>query len=188
MTLQLNIIVASTRPGRVGPVFGKWLYDFAKQDGTFRPELVDLADFNLPMYDEPQHPRMAQYENESTKAWSKSVASGDAYIFITPEYNGGPTPALINALNLVYNEWNYKPAAFMSYGFGTAGARASHLTKPILTALKLMPIPEGIMVPNFPASINEGGEFVPNEFNTQGATDTIKELYRWSDALKGLRS
>ena len=70
MTLKLNVIVTSTRPGRNGIKVGKWMADFAAKNSDFEVELVDLADFGLPLLDEPKHPAMQDYRHEHTKRWS----------------------------------------------------------------------------------------------------------------------
>ena len=122
MAPRLHVVLSSTRPGRVGATIARWFHGLAVEHGTFDPELVDLVDFNLPVYDEPRHPVLQRYEHEHTRRWAASVAAADAFVFVTPEYNYGPTPALLNALDYVYKEWNYKPAAFVSYG-GASGGR-----------------------------------------------------------------
>lgn len=185
---RLNIIIASTRPGRVGPVFAQWLHQFALEHGKFEPVLVDLADFNLPVYDEPNHPRMQNYQHEHTRRWSESVKSADAYVFVTPEYNFNPPPSLLNALQYVYNEWNYKPATFLSYAFVSGGLRAVQELKPLLTTLKVVPLVEQIAVPMYPQSLGEDGKFAPNEMHVQSATAALDELLRWTTALSGLRA
>jgi len=53
--------------------------------------LVDLADYHLPLLDEPVPPSMGQYTNEHTKRWAAKVAEFDGYVFVTPEYNHGPS-------------------------------------------------------------------------------------------------
>lgn len=103
---RLQIIIASTRPGRVGPTVAEWFYRFAEQHGGFEVELVDLAEADLPLLDEPAHPRLKQYSQEHTRAWSRKVDSADAFVIVTPEYNFGSPPALVNALNYLYQEWN----------------------------------------------------------------------------------
>ncbi|MBP0575805.1 NAD(P)H-dependent oxidoreductase, partial [Mycobacterium tuberculosis] len=77
----------------------------ALQHGGFDVALVDLADFNLPVYDKPHHPRLKRYEHDHTKRWSASVAAADAFVFVMPEYNFGPTPALTNAIDYLFHEW-----------------------------------------------------------------------------------
>ena len=84
MKLKLNVVTVSTRPTRVGPAITKWFVDFAKAESadTFDVENVDLAAFNLPVFDEPKHPRFGEYEHAHTKAWSASVAAADAFVFV----------------------------------------------------------------------------------------------------------
>jgi NAD(P)H-dependent FMN reductase len=187
VTLNLHIIIASTRPGRVGPTIASWFDDFAKAHGAFQTSLVDLATFKLPVYDEAKHPRLRDYQHEHTKAWSASVAAADAYVFVTPEYNFNPPPALTNALNYVYTEWNYKPAGVVSYGGLSAGLRSAQSLKQLLTALRIMPIPEGVGIPNFTQFISAEKMFTPNDLVTAGARLMLDELSNWARALKPMR-
>ena len=186
MRLRLHVVVASTRPGRVGPSVAAWFDGVARDEGSFDVHLVDLADFALPVYDEPRHPRMQQYEHEHTRRWSQSVAAADAFALVTPEYNFGPTPALLNALNYVYNEWTYKPAAFVSYGGVSGGIRAVQVTKLTLTTLKMVPIMEAVTIP-FVSEHVKGGRFEAKEIHAQSAAALLKELHRWAEALKPMR-
>lgn len=186
MPLRLNTVIASTRPGRIGPAVAGWFHELAQKDGAFDAHLVDLAEFDLPVYDEPRHPRLQQYEHDHTKRWGESVAAADAFVLVTPEYNFGPTPALLNALNYVYKEWNYKPAAFVSYGGASGGLRAVQTTKLTLTTLKMMPIMESVTVPMVSERIREG-QFDAADIHRQSAAALLKELHRWAEALKPLR-
>ena len=186
MPLILHTIVCSTRPGRVGLPVAQWFYEVARQHGGFDAKLVDLAAFNLPIYDEPKHPVLQQYEHEHTKRWSESVSAADAFVFVTPEYNYGPPPSLLNALNYVYKEWNYKPAAFVSYGGVSGGLRAVQIEKHTLTTLKMVPIVEAVTIPMVGQHMKEG-RFAAQEVHQTSATTMLTELARWAEALKPLR-
>jgi len=87
----LQIIIGSTRPGRVGPSVAEWITAAAAAHGHFAVEVVDLAEVNLPMFNEPRHPRLRQYEYQHTKDWSATISRADAFIFVIPEYNYGST-------------------------------------------------------------------------------------------------
>jgi len=187
VSLRLHTIIASTRPGRVGPAVAKWAHEAAVAHGGFDAHLVDLADFALPVYNEPNHPRLQKYEHGHTRSWAESVAAADAYVFVTPEYNFGPTPALLNALNYVYVEWGYKPAAFVSYGGVSGGMRAVQMTKLILTTLKVVPLLEGVVVPMVAQQIKDGA-FVANDLHAQSVSAMLNELQRWASALKPMRT
>ncbi|WP_114944778.1 NADPH-dependent FMN reductase [Microvirga calopogonii] len=188
MAPKLHTIIASTRPGRVGPGIAKWFNDFAAEHGKFDPVLVDLADFNLPVFDEPEHPRLRNYHHAHTKAWSESVASADAFVFVTPEYNYGPPPSLLNALNYLVAEWQYTPVGFVSYGGISGGLRSVQVTKQILATFKMMPIPEGVPMPMVFQHLDENGDLnAPDIYKTSAAT-MLDELFRWTEALKSLRA
>lgn len=186
MSLKLNVIVASTRPGRVGIHLGRWFHQFASEHGVFEPNLVDLEEIGLPVYDEPRHPAMQQYEHEHTKAWSRIVDSGDAVVIVTPEYNHTPPGSLINALDFVYKEWNYKPLGIVSYGGVSGGLRAAQVVRSMGATLKMMPIPEGVPVPGVSALI-EDGRFQSNELIDASATSMLDELAHWAKGLKAMR-
>lgn len=188
MPLKLQIIVCSTRPGRVGPTVARWFTEFAAQHAKFDVELIDLHDFNLPMYDEPLHPRLQKYENAHTKVWSESVSGADAYVFVTPEYNYCPPPSFSNALTYVYNEWNYKPCGFVSYGGLSGGMRAVQLEKQLVTTLKMMPMVEGVAIPMVATLIDDNKNFMPNELIDNAAQVMLDELYKWAVAFKPMRA
>ncbi|MGO4704862.1 NADPH-dependent FMN reductase [Microvirga sp. 2MCAF38] len=188
MSLKLHTIIASTRPGRVGPSVGKWFNEYAGEHGKFEPVLVDLADFNLPLFDEPEHPMRQNYKNSHTKAWAESVKSADAFVFVTPEYNYGPPPSLLNALNYLSLEWNYAPAGFVSYGGISGGLRAVQVEKQIVTTLKMMPIPEGVPMPMVFQNLDENGNLNPIDIYKTSAATMLDELYKWAEVLKPLRA
>jgi NAD(P)H-dependent FMN reductase len=187
MSSRLHTVICSTRPGRVGAPVAAWFHEVAREHGRFDAHLVDLAEFNLPIYDEPKHPRLQQYEHEHTRRWSVSVAAADAFVFVTPEYNYGPPPSLVNALNYVYNEWNYKPAGFVSYGGMSGGIRAVQVEKMTLSTLKMVPILEGVPIPMVAQHLS-GGVFTPTEIIQTSATVMLDELFRWADALRPMRA
>jgi len=188
LALRLNIIIASTRPGRNGPKLATWFHDFAAAHGRLEPVIADLADFALPVFDEPKHPRLKQYEHDHTKAWSRSVEAADAFVFVTPEYNYFAPPALVNALTYLSSEWAYKPAGILSYGGISGGLRGAQSEKLLFTTLKMMPIPEAVPVPMYTQYIGEDGVFRPSEPIAAGATLMLDELARWAEALKPMRA
>lgn len=187
MPLKLHTIIGSTRPGRKGPVIASWFHEFAKDHGGFDALLVDLADFNLPVFDEPNHPRARKYTHEHTKRWSASVEAADAYVFVTPEYNYGTTPALLNALDYLVSEWGYKPAGVVSYGGVSGGLRGAQNLKQTLTTLKMVTPPENVGIPNFPTHIKDGS-FASNDLIDASARAMLDELKRWAEALKPMRA
>ncbi len=187
MKPRLHTLIASTRPGRQGPAIARWFHGVVTEHGGFDASLVDLSDFKLPLFDEPNHPSSQQYQHAHTRAWSDSVATADAFVFVTPEYNAGPPPALLNALDYLFREWNCKPVAFVSYGGVSGGLRAVQMLKQIVTTLKMMPMAEAVVLPNFQRHLDADGRFAPQAAESQAAADMLAELLRWSRAMTALR-
>lgn len=185
--MKLNIIIGSTRPGRIGPAIAQWASSFASEHGKFEVNLVDLADFALPVFDEPKHPRMQDYVHDHTKAWAASVDAADAYVFVTPEYNYFPPASLINALTYLSKEWAYKPAAVISYGGISGGLRAAQELRLMLTTLKVMPIPEGVPLPMVFQMLDPEAGFTPTQPVTDGTKLVLDELHKWATGLASMR-
>jgi NAD(P)H-dependent FMN reductase len=183
----LRIIVGSTRPGRVGPAVADWIARRAEEHGGFDVEVTDLAELNLPMFNEPNHPRLRQYTHQHTKDWSALVDGSDAFVFVTPEYNYGFNAALKNAIDYLHGEWAHKAAGIVSYGGVAAGTRASQMLKQVLAYLKVVPVPEAVNIPFVRELIDEDGRLKPTETMESSATAMLDELLRWTGSLRQLR-
>jgi NAD(P)H-dependent FMN reductase len=185
--INLLVVISSVRPGRVGEPVANWFVPFAEADDRFNVELADLLELDLPFMDEPNMPGRREYTKEHTKKWSAIVDRADAFVFVTPEYNSTPAPALKNAIDFLYHEWSYKPCSFVSYGGVWAGARAVQSLKPTLTQLSVMPVPEMVPIPGVAGMIDEEGNFQADDRHKKGAAVMLDSLAKWSGALKTLR-
>lgn len=121
--MKLLVVVSSVKVGRVGRKVADWFVKFAKQEGSFKIDLVDLKELNL-SYELPEtNPGKiedSEYERQEDRDWAKRVSDADAVVFVTPEYNHGYPASLKNAVDHLYREWNNKPVGFV--GYGSAGA------------------------------------------------------------------
>lgn len=184
---QLKIIITSTRPGRRGIAVANWFSEKAKTLRDFNSEVLDLKEIDLPLLDEPFHPKLQKYQQEHTKEWSKKINEADAFVFVIPEYNYGMPPAMLNAIDFVFKEWNYKPAALVSYGGISGGLRSAQMCKLVLTTVKVMPLMEGISLPFFEKNINESGVFVSNELIDKSFHTMMDELLKWTKGMQYMR-
>ena len=187
MRPKLLVVIASTRPGRVGLPVGRWFDGQVRAHGAFEVEVADLLEINLPFMDEPNHPRLGQYTHQHTKDWSATVKAADAFAFVTPEYNYSLTAPLKNAIDFLHTEWQYKPVGFVSYGGVSGGTRAVQMLKQVVTTLKMTPLPEAVSIPFVARFIDDEGDFVPDEMIEQSAQAMLSELLRVSEALAVLR-
>jgi len=183
----LQIIIASTRPGRVGPSVASWIHQRAIAHGGFDVELIDLAEVNLPMFDEPNHPRLHQYVHQHTKDWSATIDRADAFIFVIPEYNYGFNAAIKNAIDYLNAEWKHKPVGFVSYGGVGAGTRAVQMLKQVITALSMMPVFDAVNIPFIQQFLDDERKLQANDIMETAATTMLNELVRWTASLRALR-
>jgi len=184
----LVVLIASTRPGRVGLPVGQWVHQRALDFAGFEVKLVDLAELGLPFLDEPKHPVQRQYVHDHTKAWSAIVEAADAFIFVFPEYNNGITAPLKNAIDFVSQEWGFKPVGLVSYGGQSGGLRAAQMVKQVVTTLKMVPVAEAVAIPFVQESLDDAGAFAPEERIVNATSTMLHALQRWTNALKPMRA
>ncbi len=185
----LQVIVASVRPTRIGGAVADWFIPIAESHAGFAVERVDLREIALPLIDEPYHPMKQMYEHEHTKRWSATITRGDAYVFVTPEYDFSPPASLLNAIQCLAKEWMYKPLGLVSYGGVSAGLRSASTLRIIATANSMMPLPGAVSIP-FAGKLvdSENAHFTPGEVQDKAATSLLGELVRWERAMRVLRS
>ena len=90
MSKKILVVIASTRPGRLGRAVGDWFVRAAAGAAAelgMDLDIADLAEVNLPFLDEPEHPSTGNYLHEHTRNWSRRVAAADGLVFVTSEYN-----------------------------------------------------------------------------------------------------
>ena len=183
----LQIVIASTRPGRVGLPVAEWFQGRAEAHGGFELDVVDLAELDLPFMDEPNHPRLRRYEHQHTKEWSARVEAADAFVFVMPEYNYGFNAPLKNALDFLHHEWAYKPAGLVSYGGVAAGTRAAQMIKQVFSSLRIQPLFLAVSIPFVAQFVDDEGRIEANAAMDEAATAMLDELIRVEAALRPLR-
>ena len=136
----------------------------------------------------PRDRQPAIHVHQHTLDWSATIDRGDAYVFVTPEYNYSFNAVLKNALDFLSQEWANKPAGFVSYGGVAAGTRAAQMLKQVLTALKMMPMVEAVNIPFVHSHLDEDGRLKPTEAMEASATAMLDELLRWTQSMRSLRA
>lgn len=187
MSLSIGVILGSSRPNRSGEAVAQWFMEQTKnfKEATFT--FIDLKDVNLPMFDETTPPLMHQYANDHTKAWAEKIASFDAFIVVTPEYNHSFPAVLKNAFDYVNLEWNKKAIGFVSYGATSGGLRAVEQLRLVAVELQMANVREQISIPFIWEAINpENGSINPDY--VKGTPELlIKDVLWWGEALKAAR-
>jgi NAD(P)H-dependent FMN reductase len=184
--MHLQIIVGSIREGRVALPVATWVEQVAAAHGPWTTELVDLKTWALPMFDLANPPAMGAYQDELQLRWAKTIARGDAYIFVTPEYNHGYSAVLKNALDYLYAEWHRKPATLVSYG-NVEGARGIEQLRLVLVELQMVPLASALHLRDTHAKLKQG-KFKGGEEDERRFTRGLDDLRWWANALHAARS
>jgi len=183
--LRIGIVVGSTRPGRRAPDVANWVLELAKKRGDATYEVIDIADFDLPVFDEPMPPSLGKYQHGHTKRWAETIASYDGFVFITAEYNHSITGALKNAIDFIYAEWNDKAAGFVSYG-STGGARAVEHLRGIMAEVQIADVRGHVSLSLF-TDFENFTTFKPAPAHEGPLNSMLDQLLAWSGAMKTVR-
>jgi NAD(P)H-dependent FMN reductase len=184
--LRIGIIVGSTRPGRKAEAVARWVHDIAarRTDASF--EVVDIQSFGLPLLDEPiPAAAMQPYTKAHAQAWAAKIASLDAFVFVTPEYNHSTSGALKNALDFLFREWNDKAAAFVGYG-GAGGVRAVEHLRLIMGELKVADV-RGQVALSLHDDFENFAALRPRPRQEKAVAAMLDDLVAWGRALQTLR-
>jgi NAD(P)H-dependent FMN reductase len=187
---KIALITGSTRIPRVGTDVADWVFEVIKSrpEDKLQVESLSIADFNLPIYDEPVMPAMVpgmqQFTKEHSKKWSEAIISFQGYVFVIPEYNGSMSGATKNAIDYLYNEWPGKPVAIISYGT-QGGERANkHLSESLELVMKMKVAPTKVKLAFAPGNdvmtaINDGklGDDTRKAWTDAGAKDQILKAF-----------
>ncbi|NUR57196.1 MAG: NAD(P)H-dependent oxidoreductase [Catenulispora sp.] len=191
---RIAIITGSTRPRRRAALVAAWVCEVAERHAGARGvtfETVDLADFDLPVLDEPIPAAIGEYANEHTRRWASVIDGFDGFIFVTPEYNHSYPAALKNAIDYLFAEWGDKAAGFVSYGL-QGGVRAVEHLRAAASEVKLADVRTCVALSLFGdftiSDMTQPGEFTPGDHQEPTLIRMIDEVIAWSAALAPLRA
>ncbi|HTX54647.1 MAG TPA: NAD(P)H-dependent oxidoreductase [Candidatus Baltobacteraceae bacterium] len=184
--LKIGIVTGSTRPGRNNLAVAHWVLGIAKQRTDAEFELVDIADYQLPLLDEPMSPMFGKHTKPHTMAWADKIASCDAYVFVTPEYNHSTSGALKNAIDYLYGEWNNKAAGFVSYG-GAGGVRAVEHLRVVMSELMVATVRAQVTL-SLLTDFERFTTFTPDLRHEREIHTMLDQVVAWGEALQTLRA
>lgn len=183
---KIAIITGSTRPGRVNHQVAQWVQAEASLRSDAEFEIVDIADYNLPLLDEAYPAAFQNYQNVHTLAWSEKISEFDGFVFVTGEYNHTVTPALTNALSYLNVGFNNKAAGIVSYG-SMGGARAAEHLRNVLSELQIAHVRNQVMFSLF-TDFENFAEFKPTEQNAGTLSPMLDQLTAWARAMESVRA
>lgn len=185
---RIAVVIGSVRSNRFADKPAQWIADFARANGAFDVEILDLKDYPLPLFDEPASPAYGPSQNAVARRWQEKLQTLDGFIFTAAEYTHGPTAVLKNALDWAYPQWAKKPAAFVGYG-GVGAARAIEQLRLHAVELQMVPTRNAvhIMFGEYLAVVNEGKSLSDFPHLVKAAEDTVSQFAWWVKATKSAR-
>jgi len=192
--LDLKVIIGSTRPGRAADRVLPWITAAAGAHGAFGVDVIDLRDWELPLFGETfatvGDPRNPTFSVPAVKRWNQKIAEGDAYLFITPEYNHSVPAVLKNAIDSIFATFAFrtKPSACVAYSGGIAGGvRAVEHLAHIAIEAEMVPLRNNVVIPFVGEAFGEDGQ--PRDHRTSAAAKILlDDLAWWANTLKQARS
>lgn len=184
--MNIQVILGSTRPNRAGEKVAQWVVTTAQARGDATFELVDIADYHLPLLDEPITPMMNQYTKDHTKKWSEKISQADGFIFVTAEYNRSVPGAFKNAVDFLNVEWRNKSLGFVSYG-SAGGSRAVEHWRGIAGELHMADVRDAVHL-YLGSDFKDYSVFQPTDKHEATLHTVLDEVIAWADALKPLRT
>ena len=179
--MLIYIIVGSIREGRTAIKVANWLQHAIGElsIASLTTEIVDLKQWDLPIFAGAHPPATGIYDQPKQQDWADKIAQADGFIFISPEYNHGYSPALKNALDYLGKEWSGKSAAYVGYG-STNGSRSISQIRQVAASLGMID-PNAIMEIRDIFKRNKDENFEANEFELKALQAILEKLQRYTN-------
>jgi NAD(P)H-dependent FMN reductase len=188
----IGVILGSTRPARRVRLVGDWIAAAARTraDGATY-ELLDLADFDLPVLDEAAPAKYGAYARAHTLRWSAAVDACDGFVVVSPEYNHSFPGSLKNAIDYLAAEWENKAAGFVTYGV-QGGIRAAEQLRVVFAELHVATVRDAVGLQMFSDfEVTDPllpGTLTPGDHQESTLHVMLDQVVAWSEALAPLRA
>ncbi len=180
---HVQIIVGSVREGRLSLPVARWTHARLSAREDLTCELVDLQAWSFPQFALGKPPAMGDDGDRLQRAWGRTIARADAYLFVAPEYNHGYSGVLKTALDYLFEPWLGKPAACVTFG-NVGGARMVENLQPVWIELGMIPSAPSTHLQGA-YSKRSGSDYVGDEKDEKALRKTVDELLHWVDRTGG---
>jgi NAD(P)H-dependent FMN reductase len=194
--MKVQVIVGSIRQGRVTEKVAQWTLKELQNLPNIEAEIVDLAEYSLPLFDEVAPPQYNPNREvtPNVRKWLDKLAEAEAFVVVTPEYNRSFPGALKNAFDFIDFQFAKKPVAIVAHG-STGGAQAVASLRITLPGLQAVAVPSAtFFVGRAGEMLDDSGELTDeqaksNPYGVQGSLKTtLGELKWYGDALSVARA
>jgi NAD(P)H-dependent FMN reductase len=188
--LRLAVIIASVREGRFGPTVAGWFTEQARAHGGFEIDVIDLADFPLPLalpaispMMEPNPPRP-----DGMAELTRRLGEADAMVIVTPDINRSYPASLKVAIDWHFTQWQHKAIGFVGYSGLSGGLLAIEHLRQVFNELHAHTVRDYISFPRYYLLFDANGALLnPGEPNAAAGT-MLDQLRWWAGALAAARA
>nr|CTQ94286.1 putative reductase [Kibdelosporangium sp. MJ126-NF4] len=187
--MKLAVIVGSVREGRRGPLIADWFTDRATRHGQFDVQVIDLADVPLPLVLPAEPPALTEpTRSDELQAVTEVLASADAFVVVTPEYNHSFPASLKAFVDWHWSQWRAKPIGFVSYGAAGGGLRAVEQLRLVFAELHAPTMRDQVSFHRYWTEFSEDGKPIDAETHNGDAKLMLDQLAWWGTALRNART
>ncbi|KUL31154.1 NADPH-dependent FMN reductase [Streptomyces regalis] len=186
--IKLAVLVGSVRDARFGPTVANWFVQQAERHQSVSVDLVDLADFPLPLQMPDFGRRPAPEVHATRERLGARLAAADAFAVVTPEYNHTFSPSLSNTINWYLDEWTAKPVGLISYGGVGGGLRAAEHLRQVFAEVHATTVRDTLSFHNAWTQFGTADEPVSPEGSEAAAKSLLDQLTWWGNALRAARA
>lgn len=147
--------------------------------------IIDMKDWNLP----PVQSVFVSVEKtpDEFKPLAKRIFDADAFILVTPEYNGSYSPAMKNLLDH-FPKQHHKPFGIVTASPGALGGiRASQQLLQLIPALFGIASPYLLIVPTVDKKFDEEGNLIDSSFE-KSVHNFISEFIWLSESIVKMKA
>lgn len=161
--MNIEIVSGSPREGSVTVREAKFLVNYLQTNTQHNIGLIDVREWPVPAMLQTVYSNVNQAPDE-LKPLVKRVLEADAFILVTPEYNGSYTPALKNLFD------HFPKQLHKTFGIVTAspgalgGMRASQQMQLLINALFGIAVPQMLITPGVDKKFSEEGGLIDESF------------------------
>jgi NAD(P)H-dependent FMN reductase len=173
--MNIEIITGSPRQNSITHRLALFLQQFLKEHTQHKVNIIDVREWNLPLLQQV----FVSVENtpEEYKPLSKRMFEANAFILVTPEYNGSYTPAMKNLLDH-YPKQSRKVFSIVTASTGPMGGiRATQQMQLLINALYGVASPYMLVVGGVDKKFDSEGKLIDESF--QKNIDVFVKEFLW---------
>jgi NAD(P)H-dependent FMN reductase len=180
-TMQIEIISGSPRKDSTSHRVALFLQRYLIEHTHHSVGIIDVRDYELPLLQQVFH--SVDKAPEKFRPLAERVFGADAFILVTPEYNGSYSPAMQNLLDH-FPKQVHKPFGIVTASAGMMGGmRASQQMLLLVPALFGIASPYMLIVPQVTSKFDETGQLADESFEKPVQT-FVNEFLWLAEAIR----